>query len=461
MIENIVNQYISNEALFAPTHRILVAVSGGVDSMVMLHLLHRSGYQLGVAHCNFKLRGTESDQDEKFVSEAAHALNLPFHSNTFETAAYARQQRISIQMAARHLRYTWFESLTKSFNYQSVAVGHNSDDAIETFFINFLRGSGIRGLTGISPKSGQVVRPLLCISRSEIETYALSHGINFRTDSSNATTKYARNRIRLQILPLFEEINPAFRKSARTSLMALKDAQEVVTAHLNKTRKELIAHSGWPIVLKKKDLIAHQPLAFYLYELLCPYGFNASQISDIIGQFDLQAGATFHTPEYTLLTDRNQLLLYPTEEGDEHEYLLHGKEESLKIKAGLRIKKITLKTQPITPDFTIPAKRSVACVDYDKLHFPLIFRRWRAGDWFYPLGMEHSKKLSDFFVDVKLSRYQKEHTWVLCSGKDIIWVVGLRIDNRFKITKETKTACFLSFTERSCENKQNKGQPIP
>ena len=432
MLEDFRN-YIEENELIKPEDRVLLTVSGGVDSVVMLRLMTEAGYPCGIAHCNFKLRGAESDADEEFVRDLARSSGLEFHNRSFETEDHAREKGISIQMAARQLRYEWFGQLRAEQNYELVATAHNMDDVIETFFINLVRGTGIRGLSGIKARSGSLIRPLLFATREHIASYASEKGIRYREDSSNISTRYIRNRIRHNILPQLEEINPGFKQGIISTIEKLRNTEIIYSREISRQKNEIIGSDGNNILLSIEKLRQLRDRKTFLFELISCYNFNSRTISDIEKSLDGPSGKQFFSDTHRLVKDREHLIINRLTPGDIGKYYIDDGTPSLKEPVQL-----DLMTVNRSVHFLIPSERHTACLDYDKLIFPLILRKWHPGDHFYPLGMSHMKKISDYFIDRKLSLVEKENAWLLLSGENIVWVVGHRIDDRYKITDETQ-----------------------
>lgn len=432
-------QHIEQHRLCSPAHSILLAVSGGLDSMVMLHLFRAAGYtRLGVAHANFGLRGNESDEDEQFVQDYCRKHHLPFFSCRFDTEKYAQQNGISIQMAARQLRYEWFDKLLDKEKFMLVATAHTLTDAAETFLFNFLHGAPAESLTGIPVQRHRIIRPLLFATRKETEAYAHKEGIGWREDSSNASDKYMRNYLRHHVLPHFEHINPSWAENAGRSMEKLRGVVQLQHFAVNVIREKFIQESETGIIIQKKIFLEHShPLI--LYKLIEPYGFNYTVCSDILKAVHDQPGKKFLSPSHQLTIDREVLLITAHREifQDVRDVLI----EEGQQQAELNTLKLTLCPAPVTER---PEHHYAAVLDAGKLTFPLRWRRWKPGDYFYPLGMGHRKKISDFLIDNKIPLPEKECVTVLESNGDIAWVVGFRIDDRFKITPQTTRA--LRFT---------------
>lgn len=425
-------QFINEQKLITATRPVLLAVSGGVDSVVMCRLFKDAGVHFGIAHCNFQLRGDESDEDERFVKELAADYNSPFYVKYFDTQRVAHEEGVSVQMAARRLRYEWFEEVRHSDNYSGVATAHHRSDEVETFFINLLRGTGLAGLKGIQPKQGNIIRPLLFAFREEIESFARENDLQWREDSSNFSDKYLRNRIRQTIIPAFREISPAFESTLAADIRKLKDAYSIVEQHINEKRRQLVKEQGGDALISIEGLKQLQPLGIYLYELLRPYHFREAVVSEIAAALDATPGKLFYSPTHRLLKDREHLIIFPIDKKAAEEILITS--ATREIESPLQMQFATVKREEIA-SLSTPA--SVAYLDKSRLRFPLVLRKWRHGDSFVPLGMNTRKKLSDFFIDSKLSLARKERVWVLVSGGEIAWIAGHRIDDRYKVTDAT------------------------
>jgi len=439
-------KYISDNNLFTPQSKILLTVSGGMDSMVMTDLFHKSGIQTGIAHCNFQLRGHDSQADEAFVQHFSEKRNIPFFLKKFNTREEAKKMGISIQMAARKLRYDWFETIRAENHFDYIATAHHLDDQIETFFINLVRGTGISGLHGILPKKGNIVRPMLFAYRNDIEAYARNQSIPWREDRSNNEIKYLRNKIRLELLPVMKALNPDFSGGMTTTIDQIQSIEAYWKKEVNKKTRGLIRETGNEIRINVKNIFALKPLQPIVWELLSPFGFNEQVIHDLIGSFPGESGRVFFSKSKRLITNRDEWIVTPR-----HALGWEGKREKKqpgeKATEYIIEKAETLLEQPERLQLTlrnaddlsnIPENPNIAWIDADKFAFPLTIRRWRPGDAFYPLGMGRKKKLSDFFIDKKLSLLEKENCWLLTSEKKILWIIGHRIDNRFKITQKTR-----------------------
>jgi len=434
-------QYIGQHQFLKSNSKVLAAVSGGIDSMVMLYLLHASGVDVVAAHCNFRLRGSESDDDEAFVRAEADKSGILLHVSHFDTSAYAAQNGFSIQMAARELRLRWFLELAEQYDYDAIAIAHNRDDRIETLFINLARGSSIHGLTGIKPKNGKIIRPLLFASREEIERYAQTHHIAFREDSSNATDHYARNYIRHHVLPGLEQFFPGLRQAIDRNMEHLSAVESFYNEAIEQYKSKIITMKDDLVYIDLQGLSKSPSPPALLYEILKPSGFSNTVASEIFEETQHPSGRQFYSDTHRLLHDRQSLILQKLDTEQSQEYFIDEHTSSIDLPISMKIDKF-IKYHGFMPD----TNSDVACLDAQKLQFPLLLRKWKHGDSFRPLGMKNMKKLSDFFIDIKLSLIEKERLWVLVSGEQIAWIVGLRIDDRFKITNKTNGIIRLCVT---------------
>ena len=427
-------RYMSEKCFVPAAGKILAAVSGGIDSMTMLHLLHSCGFDCMAAHCNFGLRGKDSDDDELLVKKTAAKYGYSVYSTRFDTVAYAGENGLSIQMAARELRYRQFNELIREHAYDYIAVAHNRDDRLETLLINLARGTGIRGLTSMKPVVGRVIRPLLFASRRDINDYAEKHNVAFREDSSNAGDKYARNYIRHHVIPGLEQYFPDMRQAMERGIEHFSDVETFYNESVERFREQIVREEDGLIYINIKELLGSPSPKTLLYEILRPFGFSDSVLSDALNDTGQQSGRQFIGKTHRLLCDRQRLIVWPLNSEAPGEHKIDENTDTIRDnRAELRIEKFDI-------DATYkPDKDSgIACLDYDKLRFPLLLRAWKPGDSFRPLGMKQSKKLSDFFIDAKLSLIEKERCMVLVSDGKIVWIVGMRIDDRFRITGETK-----------------------
>lgn len=449
-MQNKLIHFIEKEQLFNSKSKLIVTVSGGVDSMVLLSLLHQLKFPLAVAHCNFKLRDTAANDDELFVKKAANKLNLPFYSTSFETATYAKTNGISTQMAARDLRYNWFEELRKKYEYELIATAHHQDDNLETILLNLVKGTALRGLSGIAPKNGKVVRPLLPFTKNEILKYAKTNKLKWREDVSNASNKYERNKIRLEVIPTLKEMNPKLLENLYKNTGYLRDTEHIYANGLKHHFKNWLVKRGAEVYIPILKILKTKGYATVLYEYLHPFGFNATQVAQIIESFDAQAGKQFLTITHQLIKDRTFLILSPITNESKSLHLIDIKQTELQVNNGTFTMQLDRFKEPMLPENFkdyLPKTECEAKLQYNKIAFPIRLRRWQKGDFFYPFGMKRKKKkLSDFFSNLKLSILEKEKVWILEDDKKrIMWVVGYRIDDRFAIHKKMKQIYCIKF----------------
>ena len=426
MIRKKVAQYIDNEHLFSSKAHIIVALSGGADSVALLHILHTLGYNCEAAHCNFHLRKEESDRDERFVRDLCATMKIPLHIVHFETEQYATENKISIEMAARELRYRWFAEIKKQTNADVIAVAHHQDDSVETVLLNLIRGTGINGLLGIRPKNGDIVRPLLCIDRKEIIDYLQSTGQQYVTDSTNLQDEYTRNKIRLNLLPLMQEINPAAKEHIIDTSNYLNDVVRIYNKGIDEGKQRIMEKGN----IRITALLNEPAPETLLFEILYPLGFNPAQTKNILTALNKQAGKQFISKEgWRITKDREYLLIDKKEEKEYPPF------------------KLIREEREYTRDFIISRDKHIAYFDADKLVAKLSLRKWQTGDTFIPFGMKGKKKVSDYLTDRKFSVIRKEQQWILCCGDKIAWVIGERTDNRFRIDGNTKRVIILKINE--------------
>ena len=396
MLQPFIN-YISKEKLFLPEERILLAVSGGMDSIAMTELFNQARFTYDIAHCNFQLRGKESDLDQFFVSDLAKKQKVSFYFKTFFTKEYSQEKGISIQMAARELRYRWFEELLASGKFDHIATAHHLDDQVETFFINMMRSTGIAGFHGIQPKKGKIIRPMLFATREEISLFVKANHFSFREDSSNKETKYLRNKIRHKIVPVLLEINPEFTKILSENISRVREAEIIFREQIETLRNQIVIKDKDQILLSIKDLKKLNPLSTYLFEFLAPFGFNFSVVSDLARAIDVDPGRQFFSPTYRVIKDRNELIVTTVDPGmtmriNQDEYLIPYDFSLLDDPI-----KLTLRIIPKTQFFEVDPSVFTANLDLHKVTYPLKLRKWRRGDHFYPFGRNHKKKAERFF----------------------------------------------------------------
>ena len=427
--------YINRYHLIANGDRLVLALSGGIDSMVLADLLLKSKVQFVVAHCNFHLRGEESDGDEQLVRGFAEKNGIQCFVKHFDTEKYAAELGISIEMAARDLRYAWFEELRQQLDYDKIAVAHHADDQAETFFINLLRGAGLNGLKGMKPQNGVIIRPMLWASREQIHRYAIENQIVWREDHTNAESVYLRNKIRNQLLPVFDELHLEARQGLYKSLEHLASENELYRELLQEKLNQIIERNGEILSIQQSAFNNQQTAFQLLFEWLRQYGFNTDQCHFIFAAMKMRIGNKYYSPTHQLIIGRNELQLSEIKTVENGEIQIEVGQEEIISPIHLRFSQFEKKS-----NFVIDKSPNVALLDADKMAFPLTLRHWRHGDRFRPLGMKGSKLLSDFFVDQKFSESQKQNAFLLVSEENqIVWVVGHRIDDRFKIEEGTQT----------------------
>jgi tRNA(Ile)-lysidine synthase len=425
-------EYIAKYNLVSDKGATLIGVSGGRDSVVLCDLYRRAGLPFALAHCNFNLRGQESDADEAFVIELARQFGVELYRKNCDTKAYAQSQGISIQMAARDIRFNWFKELVEEHKFPYYATAHHQDDVIETYFINQIRGTGIAGLHGILPKLNQLVHPLLFASREDIDAYIEKNQIKYREDSSNSSIKYLRNKLRHQLIPLLEDINPDIKKILLNNMKRIYSAEQILQLKVEECRKEFCHWVDDHLFIHIASVTTHEFAPTLLYELIKEFGFNYSQAEQALHiNEETISGAKFYSDRSILLRDREHLIIKKADGKPTKRLDITRDTQSISHPLQIEFSQST--------DFKIIRHNQTAQFDMEKLHFPLSLRKWHTGDYFYPLGMKGKKKLlSDFFIDQKLSVFEKEAVWLLCSHDQIVWVIGHRMDDRFKISSGTK-----------------------
>lgn len=422
--------HINERFSFLKSGKLLIAISGGIDSVVLTHLCHRLKLNISLVHCNFNLRGDESDADEDFVLQLAEDLDLEVFIESFDTEAYAEEHKLSIQMAARELRYHWFEELAEQLKFDYILTAHHADDNLETFLINLSRGTGLDGLTGIPEVNKNIARPLLAFSRKDIEAYAKQEKIKWRDDSSNSSNKYLRNKLRHDVIPVLKEMNSQLLQNFQTTLSNLNDTADIVKESLKAVLKRaIISSENNEITFKVSEFKKVNNPKAYLHEFLKPYGFT--QWTDVVDLLDAQSGKQLFSSTHRLIKDREVIILAKLS-SNEHPDIIALQTEVSKLETPFGnlsfedVKEISY------------THSNVIYVDKTILKYPISIRTWQEGDFFYPLGMKGKKKLSKFFKDEKLSLVEKENVWLLYSDSDVVWVIGRRADNRFKVTEKTQ-----------------------
>jgi tRNA(Ile)-lysidine synthase len=425
--------FIKEKNLFSGNHRLLLAVSGGVDSVVLCELCKQAGFDFVIAHCNFQLRGEESEQDHAFVQQLAAQYGVPFLSTRFDTEAYASEHKLSVQEAARKLRYNWFEAMLQQHRLQYILTAHHLNDNIETMVMHFFRGTGIQGLRGMLPKQGPIMRPLLFATKESIRAFAVERQLQWREDSSNVLDKYTRNYFRNQLLPMIQQVYPEVEQNLAHNLQRFADVEMLYEQALEAHRKKLLQVKGEEVHIPVLKLKKSEPLQTIVYEIIKVYGFSAQQVAEVIALFDSETGKYMQSASHRIIKNRNWLIIAPLQATQPQMILIEAGEDKVSFEGG----KLLLKEIPVSA-CNLPAPSHTALVDASAIKYPLILRKWKRGDYFYPLGMRKKKKLARFFIDQKLSMTEKEKVWVIEMNKKIVWVVGMRIDDRFKITDRTQ-----------------------
>jgi len=425
--------FIAENTLFKSNQTILLAVSGGKDSVLMTHLFAEAGFKFGIAHCNFQLRAQESDLDEAFVKDLAHHLQVEFYSTRFNTEEYAAQNHVSIQMAARELRYEWLEKIRDDYNYSYIAVAHHLTDSVETVMLNLLRGTGIAGLAGISPIRDKIIRPLLEFTGKEIKDEVDRRFIAFREDASNASAKYKRNSIRLEVLPILDKINPNLERTFLANSKRFQAVENFLNKEVEKLRSKLFVETQTRVfAISISKLQELDPIELWLYELFKPYGFSEAVLSDLHRDWENGSGRQFFSPLYKIIVDREQLILEPIEKERSNELaidklpqVIHWYDRRYRVYSA--------------SNEALDYRRFTQVADFDSLKMPLKVRSWKEGDRFKPLGMKGHKKLSDYFISLKIPVNEKGKVPIIeDANKSIVAVLPLRIDDRFMITAKTK-----------------------
>lgn len=445
---------VSFPHLTADRCRLLVAVSGGVDSVVLVDLLHRAGFRFTMAHCNFQLRGQESERDEQFVQALAERYHLPLDLKRMDTEQYASAHTLSVQEAARELRYAWFREIVEKWEQDEkntpssspshiyTLTAHHADDNIETVLMHFFRGTGIQGLTGIQPllKEQHLLRPLLSFRKKELQAYAAEQQLDFVEDSSNASNKYTRNYFRNQLLPRIGEVYPHAAENLLGNIERLREVAILYEQAVDLQLKKIMEQKGDEFhipVLKWKKL---EPLQTLTWEIVRRFGFHAAQATEVIRLLDGENGGYQSSDSHRIIRNRNWMIIAPQATATASHMLVEKDSRQITFAAG------ELSFSPIHHSpFTIPANPSTALLALSGIRFPLLLRRWKTGDYFYPLGMNRKKKLSRFLIDLKLSPTEKEKVWVLESDRKILWVIGYRIDHRFRVTEHTREALEITY----------------
>jgi tRNA(Ile)-lysidine synthase len=450
-------QYTREQFHLHPNNsKLILAVSGGVDSIVLTDLVARSGFDFIIAHCNFQLRGEESERDEKFVRSLEHKYEKKVLVKRFGTEKYALQRRISIQEAARELRYEWFNDLVDAERSKTnkdthhlishtqypayLATAHHANDNIETLLINFFRGTGINGLHGIPAIQGTTIRPLLFAKKEEIIGYAKENNLQWVDDSSNALDKYTRNFFRLDIIPALKEAYPNVEDNLLRNIERLKEAGALYQQAIHHHIKRLCEQRGNEIHIAIQKLRKSVPLNSIVWEMIKSYNFHAAQVEEVKKLFDAENGAYVASASHRIIKNRNWVIIATLQIETVQNILIEENDKRVKFENG------AIETSKLQGEnYQLQTDNDIAALDARQIKFPLLLRRWKRGDYFYPLGMQKKKKLGKFFIDQKLSKTEKERVWVVEMNKKILWVIGYRIDDRFKIIPSTKEVLQITF----------------
>lgn len=450
--------FIKQENLFQPTDKLLLAVSGGVDSVVLCELCKQAGYDFIIAHCNFQLRGGESERDKEFVKKLAEKYGVAFLVKDFNTTRHSEQNKVSIQEAARELRYQWFKEIVAGWpmavgGQESVmhhpppaiyiTTAHHANDNIETLLMNFFKGTGIKGLRGILPKQGiaDIVHPLLFASKEDLKQFAEENKLPYEEDSSNISDKYTRNYFRNQVIPSIKKVFPQAEENLKDNLQRFRDIEKIYQHAIEQHKKKLLEQKGNEVHIAILKLKKAEPLHTIIYEIIKEFGFTSQQVNEVINLLGSESGKYVKSHSHRIIKNRNWLIISPKDTQLAETILIEEGIWNWKLGIGkLTIESLPNSKKPITN------ATNVACLDAAEIKFPLLVRPWKQGDYFYPLGMQKKKKLSRFFIDQKLSRSNKEKVWVIEMNKKIVWIIGMRIDDRFKITGKTKQVLVITIS---------------
>ncbi|HEV2832316.1 MAG TPA: tRNA lysidine(34) synthetase TilS [Hanamia sp.] len=442
--------YNKEQHLIQKNDHLLLAVSGGVDSVVLCELCKQANFHFEIAHCNFQLRGEESERDEKFARSLAKKYDVKIFVKKFNTKEYAAENKVSIQVAARELRYKWFEEVAGS-EYQVAGSGnepwivtaHHANDNIETLLMNFFKGTGIKGLQGILPRQGNIIRPLLFAKKEEILQFARENNLSFVEDSSNSSDKYTRNYFRHQLIPAIQKVFPQVQENLLNNIDRYREIEVLYSQSVALHKKKLLEIKGNEVHIPVLKLLKVEPLKTILYEIIKDYGFTAHQTEEAVSLLKSESGKYISSATHKIIKNRNWLIIAPVNTLEANHILINENDKEIDFEDGkLRIKNYDLKMEKL------PSSDFIATLDAAHVIFPLLLRKWKQGDYFYPLGMHHKKKLSKFFIDKKLSIADKEKVWIIESDKKIIWIVGRRIDDRFKITDKTKKILSIELNSK-------------
>lgn len=431
--------FIEQQQLFAIGSKILLAVSGGKDSVLMLHLFYEAGMDIGIAHCNFNLRGEEAKRDEDFVRSLSNRLNLPFYLTQFDTKKYAVSHKISTQMAARDLRYNWFENIRAENGYDYIALAQHQNDAVETVLINLLRGTGLSGLHGILSKRDRLIRPLLFLSRQKINELVEDHKLDYVEDSSNQSTNYTRNKLRLEVIPLLQEINPALENTFSKNISRFIEIEQFLENNVRALEQKIVQKKTDGIYISLKEILALNPQKLLLFELLKSYGFTDLLVDQILNGLNIQSGKMFFSQSHQAIINREDLIIFPLKKEAESQESIYCETENVQFN------QFSLRHYCVD-DLSFEADKNKIYADLSQIIYPLTIRSWKSGDKFIPIGMQGFKKISDFFIDEKVPLHLKSNVPILVNGNgEIIWVAGMRQDNRYKLLPTTKKVAIFEL----------------
>ena len=451
--------FVKQNHLFQKNDLLLLTVSGGRDSVSLCELCHRCGFNFEIAHCNFQLRGEESMRDEGFVKNLAAQYGAPVHVVRFDTKKYSEGNKISIQVAARELRYKWFDELSNELKKKNsrvfIVTAHHANDNIETLLINFLKGTGIDGLQGIPVKNKNIVRPLLFAKREEINEFVNENNLQFVEDSSNLLDKYTRNYIRLQLIPSIKKIIPAVEDNLIGNINRFQDIKNIYEESIEEICNKIVEKKGNECHIPVLKLLKRKGFRAILFEIIKGFNFSSGQLEEVVKLLYADSGKFVLSETHRIIRDRKWLIIVPAKSDEANHILINKNDNRIVYQEG----EILLKENKWNKGEKIPSESDIAILDANEILFPLILRPWKRGDYFYPLGMDKKKKLSRFFVDLKLSIVDKEKVWVLESNKKILWVIGLRIDNRFKVTEKTKSVLTIAFNKSETTDPSSYSSP--
>ena len=465
---SLLNQFIKNieqQNLFQKNDYLLLAVSGGVDSVALCELCYQAGFRFAIAHCNFQLREEESDRDEKFVIELGEKYGVEIFVKKFDTKKYAEEKKVSTQVAARELRYAWFKELLKEVSgimYQAsdknhiqykqefgspliphssfLLTAHHANDNIETLLMNFFKGTGVKGLQGILPKQKKIIRPLLFAKREEILSFIEENNLVFVEDSSNNSDKYTRNYFRHQLIPSIQKVFPQAEENLINNIERFKEIEILYRQSIDHHKKKLLEQKGNEIHIPVLKLLKSIPLKTITYEIIKDYGFTSHQTGEVLSLLSAESGKYISSASHKIIRNRNWLIIAPVNTLEASHILINDTDTEVDFELGkLKLKKSANSNEKPS------ASKDIAMLDLENITFPLLLRKWKQGDYFYPLGMKGKKKLSKFFIDQKISVTDKEKIWVIESNKKVVWITGQRIDDRFKITEKTKDILSVSI----------------